>query len=71
MKFGHKKNQRKQPILFMGEVMAALMVLVLVAVIRPAAAAPLDVTMAAALDRVYTVHSNDTEDRFLGSAFLW
>ena len=71
MKFGHKKNQRKQPIRFMGEVMAALMVLALVAVIRPAAAAPLDVTMAAALDRVYTVHSNDTEDRFLGSAFLW
>jgi len=70
MKIGIKST-RKQPRWFIGEVLAALMVVALVVVVRPAGAEPLDVTMATALDRVYTVHSNDAEDRFLGSAFLW
>ncbi len=41
------------------------MVLLLV-LVRPAAALPPD----AAMDRVFTVRSADSEDRFLGSAFL-
>lgn len=61
------KRKRKQPLRFFSEALAVLAVLVLVAFVRPAAAAPLD----AAMDRVLTVHSADTEDRFLGSAFLW
>lgn len=61
------KRQRKQPLRYMGEVLAALAVLLLVALIGPASASPLD----AAMDRVFTVRSADAEDRFLGSAFLW
>jgi serine protease Do len=61
------KRKRKQPLRFMGEVLAALAVLLLVAMIRPAGASPLD----AAMDKVLTVRSADAEDRFLGSAFLW
>jgi serine protease Do len=49
------------------EALAALLVLALVAVLSPASASPLD----AAMDKVFTVRSNDAEDRFLGSAFLW
>lgn len=60
-------GKRKQPLRFLGEVVAALVVVVLVALVRPAAASPLD----AAMDRVYTVRTADAEDRFLGSAFLW
>jgi serine protease Do len=60
-------GKRKQPLRFLGEVVAALVVIVLVALVRPAAASPLD----AAMDRVLTVRTADAEDRFLGSAFLW
>ncbi|MFC3084738.1 S1C family serine protease [Tabrizicola soli] len=49
------------------EGVAVLVVLVLVALIGPAEAQALD----RAMDRVFTVHSADAEDRFLGSAFLW
>ena len=61
------KRKRKQPLGFLGEALAALVVLVLVALVGPATASPLD----AAMDRVFTVRSADAEDRFLGSAFLW
>lgn len=60
-------RKRKQPLRFLGEALAILAVLVLVAFVRPAGATPLD----DAMDRVFTVHSADAEDRFLGSAFLW
>jgi serine protease Do len=49
------------------EALAALAVILLVALVGPANATPLD----EAMDRVFTVHSADAEDRFLGSAFLW
>lgn len=62
-----KGEKRRRPLRFMGEALAALMVLVLVALVGPASASPLD----QAMDRVYTVRTNDAEDRFLGSAFLW
>ncbi len=61
-----KTEKRHRPLRFI-EVLAAVMVLVLVAVISPASASPLD----RAMDKVFTVRSADTEDRFLGSAFLW
>ena len=67
MMMANHKRQRKQPLRFMGEMLAALAVIVLVALIGPAHATPLD----AAMDRVFTVRSADAEDRFLGSAFLW
>ena len=59
--------KRKQPLGFLGEALAALLVLVLVVLVGPATASPLD----DAMDRVFTVRSADAEDRFLGSAFLW
>jgi serine protease Do len=62
-----KVEKRQRPLRFVGEALAALLVLVLVALISPASASPLD----QAMDRVFTVRSNDAEDRFLGSAFLW
>lgn len=61
------KRKRKQPLPFLGELLAVLAVLLLAAFIGPAHAAPLD----EAMDRVLTVRSADSEDRFLGSAFLW
>jgi serine protease Do len=61
------KRKRKQPLPFLGELLAVLAVLLLAAFIGPANASPLD----AAMDRVLTVRSADSEDRFLGSAFLW
>lgn len=61
-----KTTKRHRPLRFI-EVLAALMVLALVAIISPASASPLD----QAMDKVYTVRSADAEDRFLGSAFLW
>jgi serine protease Do len=67
MMMADHKRKRKQPLRFMGEVLAALAVLLLVALVRPAGASPLD----AAMDKVLTVRSADVEDRFLGSAFLW
>ena len=60
------KQKRHRPLHFI-EALAALLVLALVAVLSPASASPLD----AAMDKVFTVRSNDTEDRFLGSAFIW
>jgi len=60
------RQKRQRPLNFI-EALAALLVLVLVAIISPASASPLD----AAMDKVFTVRSNDSEDRFLGSAFLW
>jgi serine protease Do len=62
-----KTEKRQRPLRFVGEALAALMVLVLVAQISPASASPLD----DAMDKVFTVRSADAEDRFLGSAFLW
>jgi len=71
MRFEHK-GKRTQPLRFIVEVLAALFVVALVTVIRPAAAAPLDAApLDAAMDAVFTVRSADAEDRFLGSAFLW
>ncbi len=63
---GRQKHKRANP-RYLGEMLALLMVIVLVALVRPAAAGGLD----QAMDRVFTVHSADVEDRFLGSAFLW
>jgi serine protease Do len=67
MMMARHKRQRRQPVRYMGEMLALLAVLLLVALIGPASASPLD----AAMDRVFTVRSADAEDRFLGSAFLW
>ncbi|WP_170971850.1 trypsin-like peptidase domain-containing protein [Rhodobacter sp. SY28-1] len=61
-----KTAKRHRPLKFI-EALAALLVLALVAVLSPASASPLD----AAMDKVFTVRSNDSEDRFLGSAFVW
>ena len=61
-----KTAKRQRPLKSI-EALAALMVLTLVAFLSPASASPLD----AAMDKVFTVRSNDAEDRFLGSAFLW
>lgn len=61
-----KTARRQRPLRFI-EVLAAVMVLTLVAILSPASASPLD----AAMDKVFTVRSSDAEDRFLGSAFLW
>lgn len=60
------KPKRHRP-LHSIEALAALLVLALIAVLSPASASPLDTAM----DQVFTVRSNDTEDRFLGSAFVW
>ncbi len=60
-------GKRKWPMRFAGELLAALLVIVLLAFVGPANAQPLD----DAMDRVFTVRSADSEDRFLGSAFLW
>ncbi|MBN8630789.1 MAG: trypsin-like peptidase domain-containing protein [Rhodobacterales bacterium] len=62
-----KGEKRQRPLRFMGEALAALIVLVLIALIGPASASPLD----QAMEKVFTVRSADAEDRFLGSAFLW
>ncbi|MGL4235390.1 trypsin-like peptidase domain-containing protein [Tabrizicola sp.] len=62
-----KGRKRRQPLRFVSEALAVLVVITLVALVRPASASPLD----AAMERVFTVHSADAEDRFLGSAFLW
>ncbi|MFO1201951.1 MAG: trypsin-like peptidase domain-containing protein [Tabrizicola sp.] len=61
-----KTARRQRPLKFI-EALAALLVLALVALIQPASASPLD----AAMDKVFTVRSTDSEDRFLGSAFVW
>lgn len=61
-----KSEKRQRPLHYI-EALAALLVLALVALIQPASASPLD----SAMDKVFTVRSNDAEDRFLGSAFLW
>lgn len=61
-----KAPRRQRPLKFI-EALAALLVLVLVALISPASASPLDTAM----DKVFTVRSNNAEDRFLGSAFVW
>lgn len=58
--------KRHRPLPFI-EALAALLTLALVAILSPASASPLD----AAMDKVFTVRSNDAEDRFLGSAFIW
>ncbi|MCU0903984.1 MAG: trypsin-like peptidase domain-containing protein [Tabrizicola sp.] len=62
-----KTSKRQRPLRFVGEALAALLVLTLVALISPASASPLD----HAMDKVFTVHTSDAGDRFLGSAFLW
>ena len=62
------RDYRPRPwIRFLAETVAALVVVVLVVLVGPASASPLD----AAMERVFTVRSADAEDRFLGSAFLW
>ena len=61
------KRKRKQPLPYLGEMLAVLAVILLAALIGPASASPLDTAM----DRVLTVRSADSQDRFLGSAFLW
>lgn len=60
------KPKRQRPLPFI-EALAALMALALIAILSPASASPLD----AAMDKVFTVRSNDPDDRFLGSAFVW
>lgn len=60
------KPKRQRPLPFI-ETLAALLVLALIALIQPASASPLD----AAMDKVFTVRSTDSEDRFLGSALVW
>jgi serine protease Do len=60
------KPKRHRPLPFI-EALAALLALALVAILSPASASPLD----AAMDKVFTVRSTDSEDRFLGSAFVW
>ena len=60
------RQKRHRPLPFI-EALAALFALALIAVLSPASASPLD----AAMDKVFTLRSNDTEDRFLGSAFVW
>ena len=60
-------RQPRQQLRFLAETVAAVIVLVLVALVGPASASPLD----AAMERVFTLRSADAEDRFLGSAFLW
>ncbi len=70
MQTGQKERRGQRriwPQRYLGEVLAALVVIVLVALVGPANATPLD----DAMDRVFTVRSADAEDRFLGSAFLW
>lgn len=62
-----KGEKRQRPLRYVGEALAALLVLILIALVGPASASPLD----QAMDKVYTVRSSDAEDRFLGSAFLW
>jgi len=62
-----KGEKRQRPLRYMGEALAALLVLILIALVGPASASPLD----QAMDKVFTVRTNDAEDRFLGSAFLW
>jgi serine protease Do len=61
-----KTTRRQRPLKFI-EALAALMVVALVALLGPANASPLD----DAMDKVLTVRSTDSEDRFLGSAFVW
>lgn len=61
------KRRRRQPLRFLNEMLAAVAVVVLVMLVGPSEASPLD----SAMDRVFTVRSADAEDRFLGSAFLW
>jgi serine protease Do len=61
------KRKRKQPLPFLGEMLAVLAVILLAAFVGPAGASPLD----DAMDRVFTLRSADASDRFLGSAFLW
>jgi serine protease Do len=58
--------KRHRPLPFI-EALAALLALALIAVLSPASASPLD----AAMDKVFTVRSTDSDDRFLGSAFIW
>jgi serine protease Do len=71
MTVGQKRNskaqKRTQPLRYLAGGVAAVLVLLLVLLVRPANALALD----EAMDRVYTVRSADAEDRFLGSAFLW
>lgn len=66
MWFG-KAGKRAHPLRFGVEAVAVGIVLVLVALVSPARATPLE----DAMDMVFTVRSADAEDRFLGSAFLW
>ncbi len=61
------KRKRRQPLRYFSEMLAAVVVVVLVLLVGPTQASPLD----SAMDRVFTVRSADAEDRFLGSAFLW
>jgi serine protease Do len=61
------KRKRRQPLRYLSEMLAAVAVVVLVLLVGPTQASPLDTAM----DRVFTVRSADAEDRFLGSAFLW
>jgi serine protease Do len=58
--------KRHRPLPFI-EALAALLALALIAILSPASASPLD----AAMDKVFTVRSTDSDDRFLGSAFIW
>lgn len=64
-----------QPVLFtlrprriLAEAAAALVVLVTVVLVGPVRA---EVPLAETMKAVFTVHTADAEDRFLGSAFLW
>lgn len=63
--YADRQPKRTRP--FIAEALAVLLALVLVVLVGPATATTLD----QAMDRVLTVRSADTEDRFLGSAFVW
>ena len=56
------------PSRILAEAVAALVVLVTVTMVGPVRA---EVPLSQAMAAVFTVHTADAEDRFLGSAFLW
>ncbi|MCU0899553.1 MAG: trypsin-like peptidase domain-containing protein [Cypionkella sp.] len=70
--YRHPASRPFRPILAFAQVAAVLFVLTLAAALSPArAAAPAPGVLDRAMDAVLVVHSADSANRFLGSAFLW